>query len=122
MSPRPNPFRLDPYRPEAERAPRRKRRSRPVSISEVLKPWLDSGLKEGSPTRLVFRTWEKVVGEALAKKARPTKFQKGELMIEVSSMVHLHELKNFTGETYRFALNQQLGGSRVERLTFKLSH
>lgn len=121
-----NPFRLDPYERHDQRS-RVRRHSRPVSIEDVLTPWLrQNGLSEskrasGGITAKVFKAWDAVIGERLARRAKPARFQKGELVVEVNSMVHLQELQNFTGEAYRQAANQRIGSERIARVSFKLS-
>ncbi len=67
----------------------------------------------------VYDCWKQVVGAKLAQRARPVKFTRGELVVQVDSAPHLHELQNFTGEQYRARLNQRLGAEKVRTLVFK---
>ena len=121
-----NPLRLDAYERHDPRS-RPRRVSKPVAIEDLLAPWLreakliESKRGGGGVTAKVFKAWDAVLGERLARRARPARFQKGELVVEVNSMVHLQELQNFTGEAYRQGVNQRLGTERVERVSFKLS-
>lgn len=78
-----------------------------------------AGLSRSKPVHPVFRAWDEVAGDALAKVARPVRFRGGELAIDVSTASHHHELVAFTGESLRRLLNQQLGDDRVRRITFK---
>jgi hypothetical protein len=48
------------------------------------------------------------------------RFARGELLVEVDSAAHMHELANFTGEEYRARINEHLGKEEVRRLTFHL--
>jgi len=68
----------------------------------------------------VYEAWRNVLGEDLARRARAVDFRRGELVIEVESATHMHELSNFTGEQYRRRVNQELGRETVHRLSFKL--
>lgn len=67
----------------------------------------------------MFDAWNELVGERLAAVARPVRFRRGELAIDVSSASHYHELVAFTGEGLRVRLNEALGEERVKRLAFK---
>ena len=46
----------------------------------------------------VHQAWNEAVGAALARRARPVRFERGELVVEVDSAAHLQELSAFTGE------------------------
>ena len=80
------------------------------------KTGLDSKLAQAR----VFRAWSEALGETLAKRARAVRFQAGELLVEVQSATHLHELTNFTGERYRVLANKKLGSARITRVVFQL--
>jgi hypothetical protein len=87
-------------------------------IQDALQVYLRSkGLLGGSQER-VFSAWGQVVGEALRRRAVPVRYARGELVVEVDSAAHLHELKNFTGESYRDRLNALLGPQAVRRIVF----
>ena len=79
-----------------------------------------SGLDTKLAQARVFGAWNAAVGEALAKRARAVRFDGGELLIEVQSAPHLHELTNFTGERYRVLANKKLGAARITRVVFQL--
>lgn len=72
----------------------------------------------------VFEAWSKALGAELGKRARAVRYRDGELLVEVGSAAHLHELKNFTGEGYRRAANDHLttagGRDTIRRVVFKL--
>lgn len=80
----------------------------------------ESGLDSQLAQARVAKAWSEVLGEALAKRARAVRFQNGELLVEVQSAPHLHELTNFTGERYRVLANQKLGAARITRVVFQL--
>lgn len=65
----------------------------------------------------VWEVWEEVVGEALARKARPVKIQNGKLFVTVSNSVLMQELQ-FTKAMLRERLNQKLGTATVRDILF----
>lgn len=79
------------------------------------------GLGRKSQDWRVLDAWRKALGDLLVRRARPVRFRKGELLVEVDSATHLQELSAFTGEGYRVATNRLLGeGETVQRVIFKL--
>jgi hypothetical protein len=88
-----------------------------VAIDEFLR---EAGMGPRLRGARVLAAWREAAGPALSKRARPVRFQRGELVVEVSSSVHLHELESFTGETYRRTANAALGDERIQRVTFRL--
>jgi hypothetical protein len=68
----------------------------------------------------VFDAWNQALGADLARRARPVRFARGELAIEVESAAHLHELANFTGENHRARANEILGKPEIRRVVFRL--
>lgn len=80
----------------------------------------DNDLRRQDPNETIFTTWNQAVGPALAKRAVPVRFERGELTILVESAAHYQELKNFTGSQLRRQTNELLGAPRIERVTFKL--
>ena len=92
-------------------------------IQEALDAFLDSsGLKASATPIRVFRAWRDAVGRAMAKRTRPVRFRRGELVVEVESAAHLQELSSFTGEGYRRRVNARMGKEVVETVVFKLKH
>jgi len=73
----------------------------------------------GSHAR-VFHAWNETLGSALGAHARPVRYRAGELVVEVDSAAHMHEMKNFTGEGYRKRANERLGQEAIRRVVFKL--
>lgn len=80
----------------------------------------DTGLSTKLEHAQVYRAWSDALGERLAARARPVRFQFGELTVEVESSTHLHELQNFTGESYRAEANRQLGNERIKKVLYHL--
>lgn len=68
----------------------------------------------------VFQAWIEVAGTELARHARPVRFERGELVVEVGSAAHYQELASFTGESYRQRANERLGKSEIRRIVFRL--
>ncbi len=79
-----------------------------------------AGLDRGLRDARVLGAWRKAVGPGLAPHARAVRFRTGELIVEVQSAAHHHELSSFTGEGFRRAANQQLGAETIRRVTFRL--
>ena len=73
----------------------------------------DSGLTAQLKDARVYQSWTDALGETMAHRARPVRFNFGELTVEVESSAHLHELQNFTGESYRCEANRLLGDDRA---------
>jgi len=69
----------------------------------------------------VWEVWEEAVGEALARKACPTKIQNGKLFVTVSSSVLMQELQ-FAKATLRERINKKLGASVVRDIMFVIGH
>ncbi|MCC7011729.1 MAG: DUF721 domain-containing protein [Planctomycetes bacterium] len=79
-----------------------------------------SGLAAKLRNVAVFKAWRDAVGIQLAARARPVRFEDGELEVQVKSAAHLQELVNFTGEQYRTNANLRLGSERIRRVVFRL--
>jgi len=93
----------------------------PASLHDALAAYLHTtGLDSKLAQARVFGAWREAVGETLAKRAQAVRFQGGELLVEVQSAPHLHELTNFTGERYRVLANKKLGAARIARVVFQL--
>ena len=101
----------------ATRNPRRG----PTALSDALNAYLrESGLDRRLKDAAVFQAWRDAVGDDLADHAQAVGFKRGELCVEVESAVHLHELRNYTGERYREAANRRLGEARILSLALRL--
>jgi predicted nucleic acid-binding Zn ribbon protein len=68
---------------------------------------------------LIWRVWDEVVGEAVARNAQPLWVKNKRLRIKVSDPIWLQEL-TFMEENMRNRLNARLGRKAVERIEFRL--
>ena len=92
-----------------------------VSLAQALQRFLGaSGLSERTRDWAVFRAWSEALGAGLGRHARAVRFARGELLVEVDSATHLHELSNFTGEQIRELANGRLGSEQIRRVHFQL--
>ena len=100
---------------------RRKHERGPTSIGDALRDFLrDSGLSQHLRRGTVLDAWSRALGRDLARRARPVRFARGELCVEVDSAAHMHELVSFTGERYRELANGLLGKPEIQRVVFRL--
>jgi hypothetical protein len=98
-----------------------RRNGGPAPIQEALASLMrEAGIRAQRPDLRVFAAWEESAGPALAKRAVPVRFARGELTVEIESAAHLHELKAFTGELVRANVNRRLGSETVRRVVYKL--
>lgn len=96
-------------------------RGKMISMSDALDRFLkDNDLRRSDPNNAIFTTWNQAIGPALAKRAVPVRFERGELTVLVESAAHYQELTNFTGAQLRRQTNELLGATRIERISFKL--
>jgi hypothetical protein len=65
----------------------------------------------------VWEVWEEAVGEAVARKARPSKIQHGKLFVTVSNSVYLQELQ-FYKARMKDAVNRRLGALVIKDIFF----
>ncbi|SRR5258708_37522660 len=79
-----------------------------------------SGLRERLRQAPVYRAFAEALGPALGRHARAVRFERGELVVEVDSAAHMHELANFTGEDIREIANARLGSEQIRRVHFQL--
>jgi len=68
----------------------------------------------------VFQAWIEALGVDLARRAKPVRFERGELLVEVDSAAHFQELASFTGEGYRERANARLPKPDIRRVVFRL--
>lgn len=96
-------------------------RAEPVALKEAVGGFLRaSGLSTRMRHVEVFRAWNRAVGESLARRAKPVRFERGDLVVEVDSAAHHQELVAFTGEGFRERANALLGGPTIRRAIFRL--
>jgi len=92
-----------------------------VAIQDALDGYLRaSGLGARLRTWPVFRAWIEALGPDLARRAKPVRFERGELVVEVDSATHFQELASFTGEGYRERANARLPKPDIRRVAFRL--
>ncbi len=104
-------------------ATRDAKRGGTAPLSKVLQAYLrESGLDGRLRRGAILKAWGRALGPALRRRAPAVGFRDGELLVDVRSAAHLHELKNFTGEGYRQAANRKLGSERIQRVTYRLRH
>lgn len=65
----------------------------------------------------VWEVWEETVGEAIARKARPSKIHNGKLFVTVSNSAFMQELQ-FSKAIIREHLNKKLGAGTIKDLFF----
>ncbi len=63
----------------------------------------------------VWEVWEDVVGEAIARKARPSRIQHGKLFVMVSHAILMQELQ-FSKAKIKARLNEKLGTAVVKEI------
>ena len=92
----------------------------PKPIGELIPEVLEQGAVFGGLRRQqVVEAWEQAVGREAARCARPVRLRGSTLLVEVDSAAQLQELRNFTGEAKRRALNERLGSPLVARIVFR---
>ena len=92
-------------------------------MREAMRAFLgESGLSAKLKNGEVLHAWSAAAGPALAGRARPVSFLRGELVVAVRSAPHFQELSGFAGEGIRRAANKRLGGERIRSVTFRLEH
>ncbi len=97
------------------------KRGKMISMGDALDRFLkENDLRRSDPNAAIFQTWNQALGPALAKRAVPVRFERGELTVLVESAAHYQELTNFTGSQLRRQTNELLGANRIERISFKL--
>lgn len=67
----------------------------------------------------VWRLWDRVVGEDIARNARPAAFKGSLLLVNVTSSTWLHHLR-FVKQDIITRLNEELGQPLVSDLKFKV--
>src|SRR5262249_19483131 len=92
-----------------------------VSMPEAIGGFLRaSGLSARMRAWPVFQAWIEALGSDLARRAKPVRFGRGGLIVEVDSATHFQELASFTGEGYRERANARLPKPEIRRVTFRL--
>ena len=98
----------------------RTRRRGPISLTDLVTEFArEHRLRRPDDRERVFSAWKRVAGADLSRVAWPARWRDGELLVEVSSAPHLHELSAFRSTELIGGLNQALGRDMVRRLVFK---
>lgn len=79
-----------------------------------------SGLGSRMKVWPVFQAFLEAAGAEVARHARPARFERGELLVEVDSSAHYQELASFTGEAVRERANARLERPEIRRIVFRL--
>ncbi len=94
-----------------------------ASLQDSLSAYMRAtGLTRRRRESPVYAAFETAAGPALAAHARPVRFAKGTLTVEVDSAAHLHELEAFRGRELRVQANDILGREDIRRIAFRPKH
>jgi predicted nucleic acid-binding Zn ribbon protein len=100
------------------RSIRRRRRSEPEAVSNVLSRWLGRQQIQAELCQYALWTkWDEIAGERLAARTRPTSLRDGQLTLVVASSAWLNELSFLRGELVR-RINEVLGREEVKTIRF----
>ena len=99
---------------------RRKKQKEPIPLGTVL-PNLLKSIRTGSDAQLVevWELWDGVVGETIAKNARPAAFKGKLLLVEVSSSTWMHQLQFLKTDIIE-KINHAFGKEMVDEIKFKI--
>jgi len=91
-----------------------------TSLKEIIADLLGStNLPFNPEDATIWRVWDEVAGETIARNAQPLWIRNGRLRVKVSDPIWLQEL-SFMEETMRNKLNERLGRKAVEKIEFRL--
>jgi predicted nucleic acid-binding Zn ribbon protein len=91
-----------------------------VPLKDVMAAILkDPSLPFNPKDALIWEVWEDVVGDTIAKNARPSWIKDGRLRVDVTNPIWLQELE-FVKESIRGRLNERMGREAVKRIEFRL--
>jgi predicted nucleic acid-binding Zn ribbon protein len=91
-----------------------------TSLKEIIADLLGStNLPFNPEDATIWRVWDEVAGETIARNAQPLWIRNGRLRVKVSDPIWLQEL-SFMEETIRNKLNERLGRKAVEKIEFRL--
>ena len=99
---------------------RPKKQKELVPLGTVL-PNLLKSIRTGSDAQLVevWELWDGVVGETIAKNARPAAFKGKLLLVEVSSSSWMHQLQFLKADIIE-KINDAFGKEMVDEIKFKI--
>ncbi len=91
-----------------------------TALGEILRSFFsDPDLPFNPDDHRIWQVWDGIVGQAIARNARPSWIRNGRLRVRVSGPIWLQELE-FAAETIRDRLNEALGRPAVKRIEFRL--
>jgi len=91
-----------------------------IPLKDILAELLKSADLPFNPEDgLIWRIWDEVAGEAVARNAQPLWVKNRRLRVKVSDPIWLQEL-SFMEESLRNRLNARLGRKAVEKIEFRL--
>jgi hypothetical protein len=100
--------------------PEDRRQNGPRSLGDLMADVARaSGLNRSRPVHPALKAWKGAVGDDLSRVTRAVRFRSGELIVEVTTASHHHELVAFRGESLRRRVNELLGDETVRRIAFK---
>lgn len=76
-----------------------------------------AGVDESFRRHMALMYWDDVVGEKIARKARPRELEGKTLLVNVESSAWVHELTYLKNDILR-ELNQRVGGGAIDRIVF----
>ncbi len=89
-------------------------------LGDILRSFFsDPDLPFNPDDHRIWEIWDGIVGQPIARNARPSWIRKGRLRVRVSGPIWLQELE-FAAETIRDRLNEALGRPAVKRIEFRL--
>jgi predicted nucleic acid-binding Zn ribbon protein len=92
-----------------------------TSLKDIISGMLnDPSLPFNPADARIWEVWDKAVGPGISKHARPSWIRKGLLRVEVSDPIWLQELE-FSAETIKEKLNEQLGVKTIKKIEFRLN-
>jgi predicted nucleic acid-binding Zn ribbon protein len=91
-----------------------------IPLKEIIADLLGSTYLPFNPEdATIWRVWDEVAGETIARNAQPLWVKDGRLRVKVSDPIWLQEL-SFLEETMRNKLNERLGRKAVQKIEFRL--
>jgi len=99
------------------------RKSQLTSVSDVLQTLLQNGkspLSQGFSRWRVWRDWNRIVGEEVARHTVPVDYKQGMLYLWVNSSARMQEI-SFMSQQIRRRVNEHMGRNWVSRIRFTLN-
>ena len=91
-----------------------------VPLKEIMADLLRSpDLPFNPQDALIWRLWGEVVGDVIARNAKPVWIKNGRLRVKVSDSIWLQEL-SFMEKNIRRNLNERLGRAAINKIEFKI--